>query len=83
MGRFGRIWLLPRGWVRVSVGQSSGGRGDQAGALGPGEAPAHPCPSHVVPVSTGQAEWGGAGRMVLIKSWLGQTRPVLYWNERE
>lgn len=51
--------------------------------MGPGEAPAQPCPSHVVPVSTGQAAWGGAGRMALIKIWLGQTRPFLCWDERE
>lgn len=35
------------------MGQSAGGRGEQAGALGPGEAPTLPCPSHVVPLSTG------------------------------
>lgn len=29
------------------------GEGEQAGALSPGEAPALPCPSHVVPLSTG------------------------------
>ena len=35
------------------MGQSAGGRGERAGALGPEEAPALPCPSHVVPLSTG------------------------------
>ena len=51
-------------------------RGDQAGALGPGVVPTHPCPSHVVPLSAGQPGLCGVGLVGLLGLGSGWARPI-------
>lgn len=74
MGRVGRIWLLPRGWVRGSVGQSAEWRGDQAGALGPGKHP--PTPAQAMWFHLALAERRGAGLIGRLGLGSGWARPV-------
>lgn len=50
--------------------------------MGPEVATTHPYISHVVPLSPGQAVWGGAGRKAWIKISLDHTSLFLCWDRR-
>ena len=75
------IWLLPRGWVRGSVGKSAEGRGIRQGLWAQGRTPPTLAQAMWFYLALARLRWVGlAGQPGLGSDW---TNIFLCWDERE